>query len=201
MLLWFRSNLSAAPCPSSSLRGTSWTPLTGARWWSSGGRRGAVRPPRCPSSSWTATSMRGGARNATSPSHRWGHCQVWLTHIPNLSVESQKGIIIIAVHMFHWVPEGCYHTKSMTIVPFWFSTEHCWTALMPFWFSTEHCWTALRPFWLSANELSRLSISGPRIFCGSIMHWQLICIESWIQRNIESCFYVCVYGYLWAGVI
>ena len=53
--------------------------------------------------------------------------------------------------MFRWEPEGRYRwTKSMAIAPFWFSTEHCWTALMPFWFSTEYCWTALTPFWLSA---------------------------------------------------
>ena len=24
--------------------------------------------------------------------------------------------------------------RTLVIVPFWFSTEHCWTALMPFWF-------------------------------------------------------------------
>ena len=34
--------------------------------------------------------------------------------------------------MSRWEPEGCYHcTKSMVMAPFWFSTEHCWTALCP----------------------------------------------------------------------
>ena len=54
--------------------------------------------------------------------------------------------------LFCWEPERRYHcTKSMAVVPFWFSLEHCWTALMPFWFSTEHCWTALTPFWSSVE--------------------------------------------------
>ena len=36
--------------------------------------------------------------------------------------------------MLHWEPEGAYFcTKSMAIVPFWFSMEHCWTTLAPFW--------------------------------------------------------------------
>ena len=34
--------------------------------------------------------------------------------------------------MFCWEPEGRYRrTKYMGIAPFWFSTEHCWTALTP----------------------------------------------------------------------
>ena len=37
--------------------------------------------------------------------------------------------------MFRWEPEGGHHcTKSMSIAPFWFSTEHRWT---PFWLSTD----------------------------------------------------------------
>ena len=51
------------------------------------------------------------------------------------SVESQKGIIIT---MLQWEPEGRYCcTKSMAIAPFWFSMEHCWTALMSFWSSAD----------------------------------------------------------------
>ena len=30
------------------------------------------------------------------------------------------------------------HTKSMSIAPFWFSLEYCWTALTPFWLSTDN---------------------------------------------------------------
>ena len=34
--------------------------------------------------------------------------------------------------MFRWEPEGCYRcTKSMAKAPFWFSTEHLWTAITP----------------------------------------------------------------------
>ena len=34
--------------------------------------------------------------------------------------------------MFRWEPEGRYRcTKSMAIVPFWFSMEHRWSAVMP----------------------------------------------------------------------
>ena len=41
--------------------------------------------------------------------------------------------------MFCWEPEALYHcTKSMAIVPFWFSTEHHWTASMPFWLSADN---------------------------------------------------------------
>ena len=41
--------------------------------------------------------------------------------------------------MFPWEPEGCYCcTKSMAKAPFWFSMEHCWTALMPFWLLTDN---------------------------------------------------------------
>ena len=44
-----------------------------------------------------------------------------------MSVESQKGVITNST-MFHWEPEGCYcYTKSVAIVPFWFSMEHHWT--------------------------------------------------------------------------
>ena len=40
--------------------------------------------------------------------------------------------------MFRWEPEGRYRcTKSMTIPPFWFSTEHRWTSLTPFWLSID----------------------------------------------------------------
>ena len=45
------------------------------------------------------------------------------------SVESQKGVIA-AQRCFRWEPEGRYCcTKSMAIAPFWFSTEHCWSAI------------------------------------------------------------------------
>ena len=41
-------------------------------------------------------------------------------------------------NMFCWEPKGSFHcTMSMAIAPFWFSTEHRWTALMPFWFSVD----------------------------------------------------------------
>ena len=37
-----------------------------------------------------------------------------------------------------WEQKGNYRcTKCMAIAPFWFSTEHCWTALMPFWLSGD----------------------------------------------------------------
>ena len=40
--------------------------------------------------------------------------------------------------MFHREPEGHYRcTKSMVIVPFWFSLEQHWTALTPFWLSAK----------------------------------------------------------------
>ena len=40
--------------------------------------------------------------------------------------------------MFRWEPEGRYCCKKpMAIAPFWFSTEHGWTALTPFWFSAD----------------------------------------------------------------
>ena len=53
------------------------------------------------------------------------------------SVESQKGVIVIQ-RMFRWEPEGRYRcTKSMAIAPFWFSTEHLWSAITPFWLSTD----------------------------------------------------------------
>ena len=40
--------------------------------------------------------------------------------------------------LFRWEPEGRYCcTKSMVIVPFWFSTEHPSTVLTPFWFSAN----------------------------------------------------------------
>ena len=46
--------------------------------------------------------------------------------------------------IFWWEPEGCYGcTKSMVIAPFWFSTEHHWTALMPFWISADRCMVIL----------------------------------------------------------
>ena len=40
--------------------------------------------------------------------------------------------------MFRWEQEGLYRcTKSIAITPFWFSTEHCWSAITPFWLSTD----------------------------------------------------------------
>ena len=41
--------------------------------------------------------------------------------------------------MFCWEPEGCYCcTKSMVIVPFWFSKEHLWIVIAPFWLLTDN---------------------------------------------------------------
>ena len=40
--------------------------------------------------------------------------------------------------VFLWEPEGRYHcTKSMATAPFWFSTEHLWSAIAPFWLSAD----------------------------------------------------------------
>ena len=40
--------------------------------------------------------------------------------------------------MFFLEPEGGYRcTKSVVIVPFWFSTEHLWIVIAPFWLSTD----------------------------------------------------------------
>ena len=46
--------------------------------------------------------------------------------------------------MFCWEPEGRYHCTEFM-------------AIAPFWFSTEHRWTALKPFWLSANDIGLTS--------------------------------------------
>ena len=53
------------------------------------------------------------------------------------SVESHKGVNAVQ-RCPHWEPEGRYCcTNSMALAPFWFSTVHCWTALIPFWLSAD----------------------------------------------------------------
>ena len=73
----------------------------------------------------------------------------WLTHIPvsttkNVDYDLIFGLWWLRIKhfvswepeyrfsaIFRWEPEGRYRcTKSMTIAPFWFLAEHCWTALM-----------------------------------------------------------------------
>ena len=40
--------------------------------------------------------------------------------------------------MFRWEPEGHFCcTKSMVIVPFWFSMEHLWIVIASFWLSAD----------------------------------------------------------------
>ena len=47
-----------------------------------------------------------------------------------------------------WEPEGRYCcTKSMAIAPFWFSTEHRWSAITPFWLSTDEMSIQKRGVW------------------------------------------------------
>ena len=51
--------------------------------------------------------------------------------------------------MFHWKPEGRYRcTKSVVIAPFWFSTEHSWTALTPIWLSADDTVISTEPWQL-----------------------------------------------------
>ena len=89
----------------------------------------------------------------------WEHLQddCWSTGPFSVSLRKVFGYSIITCHrcnsfqenpighyhnsmMFRWEPEGCYRcTKSnMVRAPFWFSTEHRWTALSPFWFSVDN---------------------------------------------------------------
>ena len=71
----------------------------------------------------------------------WKECNSGeITPILNsiVSVESQKGRYYHSM-VFRWEPEGHYCcTKSMAIVPFWFSEDHCWTVSTPFCFSTNN---------------------------------------------------------------
>ena len=62
---------------------------------------------------------------------------------------SQQNIVEQHIRVPFWFStEHCWTAST----PFWFSTEHCWTASTPFWFSTEHCWIALKPFWFSTEH-------------------------------------------------
>ena len=63
--------------------------------------------------------------------------QKGINAVHRCSVENQKGIKCCS-SMFRWEPEGGYHHRLCTvIVPFWFSTEHCWILIAPFWLSTD----------------------------------------------------------------
>ena len=65
--------------------------------------------------------------------------------------------------MFSWEPEGRYHcTKS--------------SAMAPFWFSMEHCWTALTPFWLTADDIGLV-----------VTIWPLWCYKSWLPHSLLAC--------------
>ena len=80
------------------------------------------------------------------------------------SIESQTGLITIQ----WWSIENqkgttAVHTKSMVIVPFWFSTEHLWTVLMPVWFSADNmlfCWL----FLIRCHYLNIVFICSTRFF-------------------------------------
>ena len=70
---------------------------------------------------------------------------------------------------------------KLAVGPFWFLTEHHWTALAPFWFSTEHHWTVLVPFWLSADDFtSKLNFHQSN-------RWQLLILKtifvSWLKLS------------------
>ena len=55
-----------------------------------------------------------------------------------LTVKCEGVTAALYCNIFSWEPEGRYWcTNSMTIAPFWFSTEHPWTVLKPFWLSTD----------------------------------------------------------------
>ena len=56
-----------------------------------------------------------------------------------LSVESQKGVIA-AQRCSVENQKGAIAVQSL-----WF--------IAPFWFSTEHHWSAIAPFWLSADDI------------------------------------------------
>ena len=56
-----------------------------------------------------------------------------------LSVESQKGV--------NNAVQRCSLENQKGAI-----TRQIFIAIVPFWFSTEHCWTLLMPFWLSADD-------------------------------------------------
>ena len=87
-----------------------------------------------------------GLRVIRQSRYRPGSIMLHAWNLPNLtwysrtwsSVESQKGVVSF-FNMFHWEPEGRYrHRYCTTIVPFWFSVEHVWTATMSFWHSIDN---------------------------------------------------------------
>ena len=52
------------------------------------------------------------------PKYLSNHMSIW-------SAESQ--MVLLPFKMFWWEPKGRYRCRlCTTIVPFWFSTEHCW---------------------------------------------------------------------------
>ena len=88
--------------------------------------------------------------------------------------------------MFHWEPEGRYHcTKSMATAPFWFSTEHRWSALAPFWLSADN----IKPF--TNYKGSFLSISNtfciPWIYLLVLHKIFIISVYHGIYSNWECC--------------
>ena len=111
------------------------------------------------------------------------------------SVESQKGVIATQ-KMFCREPERRYCcTKSMAIAPFWFSTEHLWSAIAPFWLSADNI--IMCP--AEGHDLMRRS-AGNASFCEiwhlvqPITDWSFVCLVCWnfipskvLSLNIISC--------------
>ena len=117
---------------------------------------------------------------------RWDHVVSWE---PEGHYYSSK--------MFRWEPEGCYHCiKSMVIVPFWFSQEHLWSAIMSFWLSADDM-----PDWHSWF-LSSLGRGWPMVEVHpNSWHKNHICALQWIFVIPSSQGEECKHHYIFNCVI
>ena len=79
---------------------------------------------------------------------RWFDKLLWIRHKEHTwyierdfytsSVKSQKGINAVQRWSIENQKGAIAIKRSMVIAPFWFSTEHDWTALTPFWPSADN---------------------------------------------------------------
>ena len=85
----------------------------------------------------------------------------------HLNRENQKGVSASQ----SWEPEGRYRYRFCA-------------AIAPFWFLTEHLWTAITPFWLSTDEISFLPSCRLTRKLPNTIH-----ITSQLRLRVESSFW------------